>query len=607
MKLHRTFPLILLVAFVVSTFTQSLPAKAQGQSAFDGTIAYINSTGNIVLARGDGSQIQITQDGSLRIDMNDNNYINYNCLKFSPDGRYLYFDRAVSLSNGSSDFAGVLYDVQKGVSSKLFDGKDVPYTGCGPRWLSDKNYSFLSAELETLKTDAVGDPELYKEKVYREYISGEKELLFDVVTTGIGFAYGDFVDEQNKTVTYKVEDPQLVDILNWETGKSNQIKLPSDFYAFDVDSESPDGKLIFLSDHSNELHNPIITIDIQSGQSFPWKVKIDDTGSLRWSPDSRQILGLTSDCPDGANCHTSFYFVDPYGKNISPAFELDTPSDDSLYSDWSLSGKYILISEIPSNLSSKPSALLLSTNLNQPSVIAPNAEEMFWINEKNERLIFVQRKPNGNSDFSRELDSYDPQSGDAIKIGDLQSLNAKNVPGNPYLFEVAWTSATFDFPAAPQTSSPTTPIPPTGQLDSQVATPFSFPNVSYLVACGLCLILLLILAILIAIFLNRSRQNKRSHEKNEDRSETPHPISPNEAQINQAIELAKSKHYQEAFEMLRQIVQSEPNNASAWFNLGGVLADMGNFKDAERCYFRAKQLGHPKADEALNWLKQKRQ
>ena len=59
--------------------------------------------------------------------------------------------------------------------------------------------------------------------------------------------------------------------------------------------------------------------------------------------------------------------------------------------------------------------------------------------------------------------------------------------------------------------------------------------------------------------------------------------------------------------MLRQIVQSEPNNASAWFNLGGVLADMGNFKDSERCYFRAKQLGHPKADNVLNWLKQKRQ
>ena len=126
----------------------------------------------------------------------------------------------------------MLYDVQKGISSKLFDGKNVSFTNCGPRWLSDKNYSFLSAELETLKTDAVGDPELYKEKVYREYISGEKELLFDVVTTGIGFAYGDFVNEQNKTVTYKVEDPQLVDILNWETGKSNQIKLPSDFYIF---------------------------------------------------------------------------------------------------------------------------------------------------------------------------------------------------------------------------------------------------------------------------------------------------------------------------------------------------------------------------------------
>lgn len=105
----------------------------------------------------------------------------------------------------------------------------------------------------------------------------------------------------------------------------------------------------------------------------------------------------------------------------------------------------------------------------------------------------------------------------------------------------------------------------------------------------------------------RSRKSKRNPAKSSNHSQTSKPISSSAEQIKVAIQLAKSKRLQEAFEILRKIVKSEPNNVSAWFNLGGVLADMGNLRDSECCYSRAKKLGHPKADETLKWLKQKRQ
>jgi tetratricopeptide (TPR) repeat protein len=133
---------------------------------------------------------------------------------------------------------------------------------------------------------------------------------------------------------------------------------------------------------------------------------------------------------------------------------------------------------------------------------------------------------------------------------------------------------------------------------------FSLPPTSYLIGGGLGLLCLAILAIGGVFVYTRTRKPKRAPAKPVSRPQAPKPVSGSAEQIKRAIELAKSKRHKEAFEILRGIVQSEPNNASAWFNLGGVLASMGNYKDSERCYSRAKRLGHPRADDALNWLSQ---
>jgi hypothetical protein len=83
-------------------------------------------------------------------------------------------------------------------------------------------------------------------------------------------------------------------------------------------------------------------------------------------------------------------------------------------------------------------------------------------------------------------------------------------------------------------------------------------------------------------------------------------VSTIEKQVNAAIELSKSGKYQEAYAILREVVKVEPNNAQAWLYLGVDLVNLKDFVNAERCLQRAKKLGHPKADQALEWLKKKR-
>jgi hypothetical protein len=146
------------------------------------------------------------------------------------------------------------------------------------------------------------------------------------------------------------------------------------------------------------------------------------------------------------------------------------------------------------------------------------------------------------------------------------------------------------------------------KTESQTKNPFSIIFDSpYLLVGGLGLLCLGTLAIGGVFIFTRSRKPKRAPSKTIKPQSPQMPVSSSAEQIKQAVQLAKLKRSQEAFEILRSLVQSEPNNANAWFNLGGVLIQMGNYKDSEHCFSRAKQLGHPKADDALNWLKQKRQ
>ncbi|MCX6808522.1 MAG: hypothetical protein NTW50_02550, partial [Candidatus Berkelbacteria bacterium] len=97
----------------------------------------------------------------------------------------------------------------------------------------------------------------------------------------------------------------------------------------------------------------------------------------------------------------------------------------------------------------------------------------------------------------------------------------------------------------------------------------SFSLNTLFLAGGLGLLCLTVIAIGSVFVFSRTRKPKTISLKPEQPPQLSKPISSSTEQIKQAIQLAKSQHLQEALDILRRIAQSEPNNASAWFNLGG--------------------------------------
>ncbi len=77
--------------------------------------------------------------------------------------------------------------------------------------------------------------------------------------------------------------------------------------------------------------------------------------------------------------------------------------------------------------------------------------------------------------------------------------------------------------------------------------------------------------------------------------------------MNLTITLNRAGNYEEGYHIFRQVVQQQPDQASAWLWLGYLSSMQEDWRAAERCFYRAKKLDHPKADQALNWLKEQTQ
>jgi predicted Zn-dependent protease len=88
------------------------------------------------------------------------------------------------------------------------------------------------------------------------------------------------------------------------------------------------------------------------------------------------------------------------------------------------------------------------------------------------------------------------------------------------------------------------------------------------------------------------------------------PVKPavpaSDGQVKTAMEMTKAGKFQESFAILKEVVKAEPNNAQVWLFLGIDLGSLKDYVNAERCLQRAKALGNPKADQALEWLKKNR-
>ncbi len=128
---------------------------------------------------------------------------------------------------------------------------------------------------------------------------------------------------------------------------------------------------------------------------------------------------------------------------------------------------------------------------------------------------------------------------------------------------------------------------------------------------GLLLICLPVaLVILVILLIRRLRRRSKSLAEPEPEVEEvleikALPMSADaeaETLMREGVGLAKQGKNKEAFKVLRKVVKLTPGNPSAWLWLGLTAARTGDRRSAERCFQRAKQLGHPKADQALEWL-----
>ncbi len=65
---------------------------------------------------------------------------------------------------------------------------------------------------------------------------------------------------------------------------------------------------------------------------------------------------------------------------------------------------------------------------------------------------------------------------------------------------------------------------------------------------------------------------------------------------------ARARQYPAAFQSLRRVVQTDPQNGPAWMGLGFVFMQQNDRANAEQCFRRAQALGHPDAARALSQL-----
>lgn len=73
--------------------------------------------------------------------------------------------------------------------------------------------------------------------------------------------------------------------------------------------------------------------------------------------------------------------------------------------------------------------------------------------------------------------------------------------------------------------------------------------------------------------------------------------------LGEGVQLVRQGQLARGAEALRKVVEADADNATAWMWLGWAAAKSGDRQLAVRCFRRAKQLGHPRAEQALIWLR----
>ena len=76
--------------------------------------------------------------------------------------------------------------------------------------------------------------------------------------------------------------------------------------------------------------------------------------------------------------------------------------------------------------------------------------------------------------------------------------------------------------------------------------------------------------------------------------------------LREGVAQVKAGQNAAGLEKLRRVVQVYPQNAVAWLWSGMAATRLKDWRTAEQCFRQAKELNHPKAGEALEWLAEQR-
>jgi Tol biopolymer transport system component len=123
---------------------------------------------------------------------------------------------------------------------------------------------------------------------------------------------------------------------------------------------------------------------------------------------------------------------------------------------------------------------------------------------------------------------------------------------------------------------------------------------------GILLVVFLLVILVFRIFSRRRHTDQPAPDTG-----SPQPVSKGKqpqatSLLKQGVEQVKGGQNAEGRRILDEVLRDDPGNAIAWLWSGMAATKMKDWRAAERSFKEAKRLGHPKADEALAWLREKR-
>lgn len=579
MKPYRVVSIALLVIFAISALVPMIPVHAQ--SLFDGVVAYIGTDGNIYVLWENGSKQQVTFDAVVT---DNHEYIPdkiwYDCLDLFTDKKHLFFTKRTN--EFDTPATNVFYDLLTNTviySSPTEDGY------CNFPGMDEKGLFYEINETEELSSGNT------VERGYTQYISGARELNYEYTTKAL---YLPVVVYFYNMAIYQ-ENPYEFVFYNFNTHEYLRISTPIEKF-LDATRLS-DNEIVFSSFNSDV----IITVNLQSKQVEQWGFAVHN--AIIIDTTKRGYYLVAGDHGEGTP--KSLYKVDLNRQSSEVVY---TPSVPVLI--WAktspVTGAIYILEESPDYWAFY--SLIMIPNQGSPIKITSSADSNYQWSNDSKKVYYIeltQLSPDDNM-LNRELMVYDVATSSRTKIIDI-------IPSGGYGEEVqqpiSWILNDSPIPdpessVAPSDTAPDSTTQTNPQNQPSIFEPFINSNYTpILVIGGIGTIVLLGLGAG-AVWWTTRPKNKPNAPVMQRGQVPPSPVSP---QIQNAIRLAKEKRFKESFEILRELVKSEGNNPEIWYYLGYDLVNMGDFVNAERCFSRAKQYGHPKADNALNWIKNNRQ